>query len=136
MTPPARTHGTTTLSTGYTGPSRCREIPKKILPADWQRFVTWIRDYLERHGIDLLRVKGLVYASQNRRPIIIHGVQHVFHEPTALSAWPGDVAQTQLVFIGIALDWDEIAASLTDCVDPSASDDSDPDAKPAERLSG
>ncbi|MDJ0895880.1 MAG: GTP-binding protein [Alphaproteobacteria bacterium] len=105
-------------------------------PLDWRRFLEWIRNYLERRGIDLLRVKGLVHTAQSSRPIVIHGVQHVFHEPTTFPKWPGGVAQTQLVFIGIALDWDEIAASLADCVDPSASEDSDSDAKTAERLSG
>ena len=96
-------------------------------PLDWHRFVAWIRDYLERRGIDLLRVKGLVHTVQNVRPIVIHGVQHVFHEPTTLPRWPSDTARTQLVFIGIALDWDEIAASLAACVDPSAFDDAEGD---------
>ena len=108
-------------------------------PIDWRRFVAWIRDYLERRGIDLLRVKGLVHTVQNKRPIVIHGVQHVFHEPTTLNRWPGDVACTQLVFIGIALDWQEIAASLADCVDQSACADEDgaPDAEPPqEQLPG
>ena len=32
-------------------------------------------------------------------PVVIHGVQHVIHEPTHLTAWPGGTPKTQIVLI-------------------------------------
>jgi G3E family GTPase len=52
------------------------------------------------HGPDLLRVKGIVkIAEAPDTPIVIHGVQHVFHPPVTLEAWPDDDHRTRLVFI-------------------------------------
>ena len=33
------------------------------------------------------------------RPVVIHGVQHIFHPPALLEAWPDDDRCSQLVFI-------------------------------------
>jgi G3E family GTPase len=52
------------------------------------------------HGPNLLRVKGIVaIADAPERPMVVHGVQHVFHPPAALPAWPDDDRRTRLVFI-------------------------------------
>jgi G3E family GTPase len=52
------------------------------------------------HGPNLLRVKGIVkLAEQPMRPVVIHGVQHVFHPPATLAAWPDADHRTRLVFI-------------------------------------
>jgi G3E family GTPase len=52
------------------------------------------------HGPNLLRVKGIVkLAEQPDRPVVIHGVQHIFHPPTTLAAWPDADHRTRLVFI-------------------------------------
>ena len=52
------------------------------------------------HGPNLLRVKGIVkIAEAPDQPVVIHGVQHVFHPPTSLPAWPDDDRRTRLVFI-------------------------------------
>ncbi|TVR97233.1 MAG: GTP-binding protein [Rhodospirillales bacterium] len=51
-------------------------------------------------GPDLLRVKGIVnLKEQPGMPVIVHGVQHVFHPPVRLDAWPTDDQRTKLVFI-------------------------------------
>ena len=51
-------------------------------------------------GEDLLRVKGIVaLAEQPERPLVIHGVQHLLHEPVTLERWPDDDRRTRLVFI-------------------------------------
>jgi G3E family GTPase len=57
------------------------------------------------HGPKLLRVKGIVKIAETPdRPVVIHGVQHVFHPPVTLAAWPDADRRTRLVFIvdGIA----------------------------------
>ena len=52
------------------------------------------------HGPNLLRVKGIVaLADDPARPVIIHGVQHVFHAPLRLAAWPDDDHTTRIVLI-------------------------------------
>jgi len=52
------------------------------------------------HGPNLLRVKGIVkIAEMPDTPIVIHGVQHVFHPPVTLDAWPDADHRTRLVFI-------------------------------------
>ena len=41
------------------------------------------------HGPKLLRLKGVVRIAETpETPIVIHGVQHIFHPPVALPAWP------------------------------------------------
>ncbi|MEZ5817769.1 MAG: GTP-binding protein [Hyphomicrobiaceae bacterium] len=55
-------------------------------------------------GADLLRLKGLIHVAEHPdRPAVIHGVQHVFHEPQWLAAWPTDDRSTRLVLIGKGL---------------------------------
>jgi G3E family GTPase len=52
------------------------------------------------HGPNLLRVKGIVKLAETPdTPIVIHGVQHVFHPPVTLDAWPDADHRTRLVFI-------------------------------------
>jgi G3E family GTPase len=52
------------------------------------------------HGPHLLRVKGIVaLADDPARPMIVHGVQHVFHPPLRLAAWPDADHTTRMVFI-------------------------------------
>jgi len=52
------------------------------------------------HGPNLLRVKGIVkLAEAPGQPVVIHGVQHIFHPPATLAAWPDDDHRTRIVFI-------------------------------------
>jgi G3E family GTPase len=57
------------------------------------------------HGPKLLRVKGLVkIAERPEEPVVIHAVQHVFHKPEILPAWPDGDRSTRFVFITRDLD--------------------------------
>ena len=57
------------------------------------------------HGPNLLRVKGVIaLADDARRPLVIHGVQHVFHPPVRLDGWPDSDHRTRIVFIVKDLD--------------------------------
>ncbi|WP_343313048.1 GTP-binding protein [Brucella sp. BE17] len=43
------------------------------------------------HGEKLLRVKGVVQIAEDpERPVVIHGVQKIFHPPARLPHWPQD----------------------------------------------
>ncbi len=54
----------------------------------------------QAHGPHLLRVKGIVgLDDEPDRPVVIHGVQHVFHPPVSLDAWPRGERRTRIVFI-------------------------------------
>jgi G3E family GTPase len=51
-------------------------------------------------GANLLRIKGIVNTVDRPGiPLVIHGVQHVFHDPVWLDEWPDEDRQTKLVFI-------------------------------------
>ena len=55
---------------------------------------------IAKQGADLLRVKGIInLAERPHAPVIIHGVQHIFHEPLWLDQWPSEDRRTRLVFI-------------------------------------
>jgi G3E family GTPase len=52
------------------------------------------------HGPNLLRVKGIIALTDDPdRPLVIHGVQHVFHPPARLDSWPDADRRTRIVFI-------------------------------------
>jgi len=70
--------------------------------AAFEMFLDLVRSM---HGPSLLRLKGIVKIAETPdTPVVIHGVQHVFHPPVTLAAWPDDDHRTRLVFIvnGIA----------------------------------
>jgi G3E family GTPase len=59
----------------------------------------------EHCGAKLLRLKGLVDVVESPgRPAVIHGVQHVFHPPAWLDAWPDKDRSTRIVVISQGLD--------------------------------
>ena len=70
-----------------------RPIPASAL----EMFLDLLRS---AHGPKLLRVKGIVRIAEDpERPVVIHGVQHVFHPPATLEGWPDDDKRTRMVFI-------------------------------------
>lgn len=63
-------------------------------------FLHWLDLLAALRGERLLRVKGLVQlAEEPDRPLVVHGVQHLFHPPHQLEAWPTNDRRTRLVFI-------------------------------------
>lgn len=51
-------------------------------------------------GESVLRIKGILNLEGEEKPVAIHGVQHLFHPPVKLEAWPdGDDRRSRLVFI-------------------------------------
>jgi G3E family GTPase len=82
-------------------------------PISWAGFSAWLDMISQLRGDDLLRVKGIVNVIEHPgRPVVIHGVQHVFHPPVFLDQWPGDDHRTRLVFITRDIDRDDIDATL------------------------
>ena len=68
-----------------------------ISPQGLELFLELLKSY---HGANMLRMKGIVKISDDpSRPVVLHGVQHIFHPPARLPAWPDGDERTRLVFI-------------------------------------
>lgn len=81
------------------------------LPRD--AFAAWLDMVIAMRGEDLLRVKGLVQlAEQPEQPLVIHGVQHLFHPPESLPAWPSADHRTRVVFITRGVDAQSLGETL------------------------
>jgi G3E family GTPase len=87
---------------------------------DWEQLSSRLGEIIGRYGDRLLRVKGVIRTIGDQRPLVIHGVQRVFHGPARLDRWTRQPA-TSIVVIG---DKDSgpaielIAAALADAADP------------------
>lgn len=57
-------------------------------PLPWDGVATWLEMLALTRGQSILRVKGLLNIAGEDRPVVVHGVQHVFHPPLKLAAWP------------------------------------------------
>lgn len=70
---------------------------KPVPLSSFDMFIDLLRS---AHGEKLLRVKGIVLLEDDpERPLVIHGVQQIFHPPVRLAAWPEGVRETRLVMI-------------------------------------
>ena len=65
----------------------------------WEPFATAIEVLLSLRGENLLRVKGILNIDESELPLVIHGVQHLFHPPVTLPAWPDEDRRSRIVFI-------------------------------------
>lgn len=58
-----------------------------------------------QYGQQILRMKGIVKIEEDPvRPVVIHGVQHVYHPPVRLDRWPDGDERSRLVFITCGVD--------------------------------
>jgi G3E family GTPase len=69
-------------------------------PIEARAFSVFLELLIASAGPGLLRVKGLVKLREAlERPLVLHAVQHVVHEPVLLDGWPSADEDTRLVFI-------------------------------------
>ncbi len=86
----ANRHGDDIVAFGLTA---ARPLPD----AGFKLFIEMVR---QTYGAQLLRVKGLVCLdSDPSRPLLVHGVQHLFYPAQRLANWPDDDCSTRVVFI-------------------------------------
>lgn len=71
---------------------------RPIEPMALEMFIDLLRS---AHGEKLLRMKAIVSVADNpERPVVLHGVQTVFHAPERLAAWPDPAdRRTRMVLI-------------------------------------
>ena len=68
-------------------------------------FEAFVDLLLSVYGPNLLRMKGIVKLAETpHSPIVIHGVQHIFHPAVRLPRWPDGDERTRLVLITRHLD--------------------------------
>jgi G3E family GTPase len=65
----------------------------------WENWVGFLQSLIDARGQDMLRIKGILNVDGLDQPVAVHGVQHVFHPPAILEAWPTDDRRSRLVFI-------------------------------------
>lgn len=66
----------------------------------WNSLVDFMEALIALRGSDILRVKGILNVAESPgRPIVVHGVQHMFHPPVQLNEWPSADHRTRMVFI-------------------------------------
>jgi G3E family GTPase len=66
-------------------------------PFTWASLSAALELLTTLRGPDLLRVKGIV--NIEGAPVVVQGVQHIFHPPVTLDRWPSDDTGSRLVFI-------------------------------------
>ncbi len=77
-------------------------LPDPVGGAPFACFLGLLRATL---GPRLLRVKGLIALAEHpAEPLVIHGVQHIFHPPRRLRAWPDEDRSTRIVLVADGLD--------------------------------
>lgn len=71
---------------------------KLIEPMAVEMFIDLLRS---AHGEKLLRMKAIIAVSDRpERPLVLHGVQNIFHPPVRLPAWPNPAdRRTRMVLI-------------------------------------
>ena len=69
-------------------------------PIAWNSFVDFMEALIAAGGANLMRVKGLLNVKESPdRPVVVHGVQHMFHPPVQLESWPDEDHRSKIVFI-------------------------------------
>lgn len=87
-------------------------------PLHWGGIGTWLEMIIATQGEKLLRVKGILNLAGQDRPVAIHGIQHLFHPPTLMPAWPaGDLRTSRIVMIVRDMETAPLEAALRAFVD-------------------
>ena len=68
-------------------------------PIPEETLTDWLELLMSFVGSRILRVKGILNVQGNAQPVVVHGVQHIFHPPVTLPAWPSGDRRSRLVFI-------------------------------------
>lgn len=84
----------------------------RAAPVAWPALSAFLAALAGFKGADLLRIKGIVNVAGRAGPVVIQGVQHLFHPPLALKTWPDQDRRSRLVFITRNLPAERLAAAF------------------------
>ncbi len=68
-------------------------------PLDGRELSNAMQLLAQLYGERLLRVKGILNVKDQKKPFVVHGVQHIFYPPETLERWPSADQRSRLVFI-------------------------------------
>jgi len=94
------------------------EAIRFIDPLPLDGFNTWLERTIAVYGNDLLRIKGILNIEGRSRPVVIHGVQRVFHPAVELASWPDADRSSRLVFVLHDISGSDLIRSLRRAVAP------------------
>lgn len=107
-------------------PTTSQLLPKQAHDADIQSFtvtlpnpIHWrdlkpvILKLCQQHGEQLLRLKGIIHAADQKVPLAIHAVHFTPYPPTLLEGWTEENPQSRIVLIGKNLNEAEVRKQLT-----------------------
>ena len=79
----------------------------------WEQVASWLEMLTTYRGDDILRIKGILNVIESDAPVVVHGVQHMFHPPVQLDSWPDDDHRSRVVFITRGLDQEIVENMLS-----------------------
>lgn len=88
-------------------------------PLDWLGLTAALEMLMSFRAKHILRMKALVNAIGEDKPLVLHAVQHVFHAPASLPEWPDADRRSRFVFITDDLDEDFVRRLLSDFALPA-----------------
>jgi G3E family GTPase len=77
-------------------------------PFPWNKIAPALDMLVQTHGANLLRMKGILNVVEIDQPVVVHAVQHLFHPPAKLEAWPDDDRRSKLVIIARDMEQDQM----------------------------
>ncbi len=72
----------------------------------------WLELLVMLNGVNMLRVKGILNLQEVDKPLVIHGVQHIWHPPAILEEWPSEDRRSRIVFILRDLEESDLRTAL------------------------
>jgi G3E family GTPase len=82
-------------------------------PLRWSALEKALEKLCEQHGVNLLRLKGIIHVEESPVPLAIHAVQHTLYPPTPLPGWTEERPESRVVVIGKSLDEKKVRNLLT-----------------------
>ena len=81
-------------------------------PISEEQLSAWLDVLMSFMGENILRVKGILNIEGHGEPVVIHGVQHIFHPLVTLPEWPSEDRRSRIVFITKEISRDTIQSAL------------------------
>lgn len=81
-------------------------------PLKWSQLKPHLLWFCQTHGKNLLRLKGIIHATDQAAPLAVHAVHFTPYPPTLLEGWSEEEQISRIVIIGKGLDELEIRKAL------------------------